>query len=156
MSDFIRIFCQSNTPVTRRQIATFIIDGVFFDDDPRFEPPLASVELDNPNWEWLDMYYQAEKRPIQFYLNVADSLAREEIEEVQEALVKAGAPQDLIERIASSQQTIAIEIIMETLPEDAWDMLASIEAYLAQTLQGIIYASDDGLYDAELQLLYKL
>jgi hypothetical protein len=39
MSYFLYIFCRSQSPIKRQEITEFIEEGVYFDEDPRYEPP---------------------------------------------------------------------------------------------------------------------
>jgi hypothetical protein len=92
-------------------------------------------------------------------LNVNDQLLTSKIEETIEVIHKSGQlnqQQNLVEKLAASQQIIAIEINYSGLTDAAWEMLDCLEAYLAKKLSGIVYAPDDGFYDEELQPIYKL
>ena len=144
MSDYIRIFCRSSRPVALTDITQFIEDGVYFDLTPRFDPPPGG---DNEaEWQRLTVFYHPEKRPIVFYKSVNNALMRDEIAEIS-----AGLPEDARQRLDKSWQTVAIEIDGSSLTEEAWEMLDSLEAYLAQRYDGIISVDDEGFYDASLQ-----
>ncbi|HEY9742726.1 MAG TPA: hypothetical protein V6C90_19755 [Coleofasciculaceae cyanobacterium] len=92
-------------------------------------------------------------------LNLNDQLLQQEIEETIEIIRKSGQlnqQQNLVEKLADSQQVIAIEIDYSGLTDAAWEMLDCLEAYLAKELSGIVYAPNDGFYDENLQPIYKL
>jgi predicted RNA binding protein YcfA (HicA-like mRNA interferase family) len=63
---------------------------------------------------------------------------------------------EVVDKLATSKQIIAIEIDYFELTDAAWEMLDCLEAYLAKKLFGIVYAPEDGFYDEPLQPLYKL
>jgi hypothetical protein len=64
--------------------------------------------------------------------------------------------QDLIQKLATTKQVIAIEIDYSGLTDAAWEMVDCLEAYLAKKLSGIVYAPEDGFYDENLQPIYNL
>jgi len=154
MSDFIRVICNSTQQLLSSEIADFILEGVYFDETPRFEPLPESADGRVPDWQTLTIHYQAGKRPIIFHKSVNDRLMRTEVDEIVEedlAGKQMAAAETLRRRLSRCYQTIAIEINPNSLTEEAWEMLDSIEAYLAQKYQGVIYVPDDGFFDASLQ-----
>lgn len=154
MSDFIRIICDSTEPVSSSEITGFIVEGIYFDETPRFDPPQEAANASPAGWQTLAVYYQAEKRPVLFHKSVNDQLMREEINEIVEeelADKHATAAETLRRRLSRCYQTLAIEINPTSLTEEAWEMLDSIEAYLAKKYQGVIYVPDDGFFDESLQ-----
>jgi hypothetical protein len=156
MADYIRIFCQSAKTLTRRELADFIIDGVYFDQNLRFEPFNDSTEIARLDWDMLHVHYEIDKRPIIFQRNIRDEVVQEEIKEILRELAGSNAPNAIIQNLSATYQIIAIEYKSESLTDDAWAMMDSVEAYLAQRLDGIIFVSGEGLYDKKLQLIYKL
>src|SRR5436190_17453759 len=96
MSYYLRVFCRSNQAITRREIARFIIEGVFFDEEPAFEPsPESEAGLDE-KWQRFDIHYQPEKRPVILYKNVADEMLWEEIKEILEELAPPPIPEAVV------------------------------------------------------------
>lgn len=154
MSTFIRIFCQSTQTVTRREIAQFIEDGVYF-DKPLFELSVEDLAIDAEDWKWLSVHYQEGKRPIQFARNVDDKSLREEIKEILDEWNPSNLPQDIINKLTASYQVIAADIDSVELTEDAWFMLDALEHHLARNLDGIIY-DGNGFYDENLKLIHEL
>ncbi len=154
MSDFIRVICNSIQRLSSSEIAEFILEGVYFDEAPRFDPPPGTASDTAPDWQTLAVYHQAGKRPIIFHKSVNDRLMRMEVDEIIEedlAGKQTAAAETLRRRLSRCYQTVAIEINPTGLTEEAWEMLDSIEAYLARKYQGIIYVPDDGFFDASLQ-----
>ena len=81
MSYFIRIFCTTDCSMNRDEFIEFISDGVFFDDEPKYDPPPESPESKDPNWNTLTVHYNANLRPVIFERNAYDDLQKKEIEE---------------------------------------------------------------------------
>ena len=154
MSDFIRIICNSTESIFSAEVANFILEGVYFDDTPRFDPPQESGSASAVNWQTLAVYYQEGRRPLLFHKSTNDQLMLKEVKEIieEELADKQGeAAASLRRRLLISYQTIAIEINPTTTTEEAWEMLDNIEAYLAGKYDGIIYVPDDGFFNASLQ-----
>jgi len=159
MSYFLRIFGRSVEPTTRREIAEFISDGSFFDDEPEFEPSPDSKESDAHDWKSLTVRYDAEKRPVRFERNVSDALFEKEVRELLFILDKSRrtkAQQEVLRRIQSADQVFSIEIDRDAASESCWEMLDAVEVLLATRCDGIVYAPDDGFFDKQLKPLYKL
>ena len=159
MSYFLRVFCQSPQLVPSNEITDFIRDGWYFDEPPNFEVQPSAEAEDETHWKFITVHYQTNKRPVRIELNVNDEFLQQEIEETIEVIRKLGQlnqQQNLVEKLAASKQAIAIEIDYLGLTDAAWEMLDCLEAYLAKKLSGIVYAPDDGFYDANLQPIYKL
>jgi hypothetical protein len=159
MSYFIRVFCVSDYPITRYEIARFIEDGVFYDNAPVFEPSPDNDSPHQTNWHHLSIIYDPDKRPMLIEKNVpTDRLFQDEIKEITEVLMQQGTNKSvlLIEQVQKAQQIIAIEVDRDRITDETWAMLAALEAYLAKRLSGIIYAPDDGFYDQNLHVIWKL
>ncbi len=159
MTYFLRVFCQSPQPLPSNEITDFIRDGWYFDESPNFEiQPNAEAE-DETHWKFITIHYKKNKRPVRIEPNLKDELLQQEIEETIEVIRKSRQlkqQQNLVEKLATSQQIIAIEIDYSGLTDSAWKMVDCLEAYLAQKLSGIVYAPEDGFYDENLQQIYKL
>jgi len=159
MSYFLRVFCQSPQPVNPSQITDFILDGCYFEEIPRFELLPATTVTEKTSWKSLIIHYQQGKRPIRIELNVNDILLQQEIKSTRETLnlsEPSSKLQELIKQLVASQQVIAIEVDYEGLSDSAWEMIDCLEAFLAKSWNGIIYAPEDGFYNEKLQPIYKL
>ncbi len=159
MTYFIRIFCQSQQIIPRYNIGQFILDGVHFADQPEFTPDLKDGESRLVNWDSFQIRYTPDQHPIILMCNSGDDLfeaERNELIDLIPQLVNAPIQHDLIDNLTTSTQVIAIELDRDNLSDEAWEMLDSLEAYLAETLGGLIYAPDDGFYGSGLELLYKI
>lgn len=155
MTQYLRVFCTSEAPITAAQVGDFIIEGAHFDAEPRFEPLLDSPEALDPRWESLSVTYENARRPVVIeHTTAEDELLAEELSEIKEELESIASPehrQRIAEHLDATRQTFAIDHDPSTLSDDAWEMLDTIEGRLAQGLDGLIYAPDDGFFDAKLQ-----
>jgi hypothetical protein len=153
MSYVIRIFCESLEPILRSDIIQFIEEGSYF-DACRFEP----VKDDDNTWTRLAVHFAEGKRPILFHKNVMDSLVSSEIAELVESLDgREGCAIDTILAVLrKTKQVIGIEVDRDNVTETAWEMLDSIEGHIARRCGGMVYAPDDGYFDARLQPILRL
>ena len=159
MSYFIRIFCQSAQAIPRYNIGQFILDGAYFDGQPEFVPSLNDSESRLPNWEYFQVHYLPNYRPVVLMHNTDDGLfeaERDNLIDLIPRLVDAPIQHDLIDNLMTTAQVIVIELDRENLSDEAWEMLDALEAYLAETLAGLVYAPDDGFYGSGLELLHKI
>lgn len=150
---WLRIFCRSAQVLPATAIIDFIEDGIFFDVPPRFE---IEPSPDQSTWRRISVYYAPNRRPIQFERNIDDAIFFEELHEIADEWCALGVPRLLVERLQVNRQVIAIELSAGDLPDDAWMMIDALQAFLAQTLDGIIYAPDDGIYDEKLQRIHNI
>jgi hypothetical protein len=157
MSFYLRVFCRSARVPTRRELAERIVDGVHFDDSPRFNPEFDSPELRSPAWQRLDVFYDPARRPVQIYRNgVGDELLTAEATRAAEAVTGAGGPPEVAEWLRQSVQIFAIEADPASLTDAAWEMVDALEAYLARSLDGLIYVAGEAAYDAAFKKLVSL
>jgi hypothetical protein len=159
MSYFLRGFCQSPQLVPSNEITDFIRDGWYFDEPPKFEVQPSAEAEDETHWKFITLHYQTNKRPVRIELNVNDQLLQQEIDEAIDIISQSGQlnqQQDLIQKLATTKQVIAIEIDYSGLTDAAWEMLDCLEAYLAKKLSGIVYAPEHGFYDENLQSIFNL
>jgi hypothetical protein len=159
MSYFLRIFGRSAQTITRREIATFITAGTFFDSEPRFDPPPDSPESGDESWTAFTVQYDSQKRPVRFERNLGDALLQEEVQEVLFVLGKSRetrARQEVERTIRGAVQVISLEVNREAASEDCWEMLDSVQAFLAEKCDGIVYAPDEGFFDKKLRPLHRL
>ena len=128
------------------------------DEPPKFEVQPSAEAEDETHWKFITVHYQTKKRPVRIELNLNDKLLQQEIDEVIDIISQSrqlNQQQALIQKLAASQQIIAIEIDYSGLTDAAWEMLDCLEAYLAKKLSGIVYAPEDGFYDEDLQPIYS-
>ncbi len=159
MSYFLRVFCKSSELLPSKEILDFIQNGYFFDEMPRFEFQNGAVNTSQSDWQSIKVHYQNGKHPITIERNVNDQLLRQEIKEIIESLALShlsNKQAEIIHHLSNSKQVIAIEIDPIGLIDAGWEMLDCLEARLASTLSGIVYAPDEGFYDEKLQPIWQL
>ena len=88
----------------------------------------------------------------------AGRLLEEEVGEIRE--VAGGVEGEARERRAAAlngvRGIIAIEVDRVGLSEEGWEMVDTLEAFIARKWEGIVYAEGEGFYDAELKLIAKV
>jgi hypothetical protein len=148
----ILVFCRSAAPLTRQRIAEEIVDGVFFDDTPQFDPELGSPEARALVWDALVITYSDAKRPV----IVERQGALKGIEEELEGDFGSGQLDPALRRrLVEAAEVISVDINPATISDEAWEMCDFIERLIAQTCDGLIYAPGDGIFDARLQPVAK-
>jgi hypothetical protein len=148
------MFCLSGQAVTRRGIAEFIFEGSFFEHAPVFEPALDDAACQEGSWSALVVRYAPQRRPVRFERNVGDELVGQEVREVVQILDRwkmAPFQQETLSRLRATVQVISIEVDRQTASGDCWEMVDAVAAFLASTLDGIVYAPDEGFFDKNLQ-----
>jgi hypothetical protein len=150
------VYCRRAVETTRQQIADWIEEGVYFDHTPEFDPPLNSAEAIALEWDHFVIRYAAAKRPVVVVRSGATAGIdeKEEIEKGIEAeFVLPPLDSVLKNRIVEAKQVFILDVNPLSLTEEAWEMCDSIEHFLASRCDGLIWAKDDGLFDANLQRL---
>ncbi len=158
MSYFLHVFCRSARNVTRRELADFIVEGVYFRDHPEFDPSREAESADDSHWSRFVVRYAPDKRPVIFTKALGDEL-RDEITDALSALDDARDQEradHATAQVEASRQVMTIEVERAELTPEAWFMLDSVEAFVARECDGIVFAEDDGFYDQKLQPIVKL
>jgi hypothetical protein len=156
MSYSIHVLCRDRQPVTRREIASFIEDGVYF-DEPSFRPHPDSDEAAMLMWDHLKVMYDKEKLPIIIHsfppsevhrvLNIVDGTFDEQ---------SVTVPPAVTSHLAGVTQAFELEFDRGGgMSDDCWEMLDAVEAHLAQLRDGMIFVHDEGMFDARLQPIVK-
>jgi hypothetical protein len=144
----ILVFCRSAATLSRQEIAEAIEEGVFFDDDPQFDPKPGSPDARAPVWDSLVITYSDAKRPV----IVERQGALEGIEEELEEDFGTGQLDPALQRrLVEATETFSIDINPATISDEAWEMCDFIERLIAERCDGLVYAPGDGIFDAALQ-----
>ncbi len=152
MSLLVRVFCRSEEKLTRRQLAQWVVDGAFFDEEPRFSPPPESAEAAAPEWSSLELHWEAGRPPIRFE---REPMAPALLAQVEEDLGQEAIKPRERDRLAAARQVFLLRGDDSDLSDDALDMLDTIEHFLASDLDGLIWVRGEGLLDANLQPLTR-
>jgi hypothetical protein len=148
------VYCRRVVETTRQQIGEWIEEGIYFDHTPEFDPPLNSAEASAPEWDTFVTRYAAAKRPVVVVRHgaTAGMEEKEEMEEeIEEQFVWPPLDSVLKNRIVEAKQVFILDVNPDSLTEEAWEMCDSIERFIASRCDGLIWAKDDGIFDANLQ-----
>ena len=158
MTTYLRVFGKAHRRIGRTEITGFVIDGVYFDEPPTIEVADPGGELVGDEWTVLHIRFDATRRPIILHMTTGGVLLGDEVAEAIEALIDMGIPRttDLVVRLSSTSIIYAFEVDERSLTQDAWNMVDALEAYLARRCEGIVYAPNDGFFDADLNRLVGL
>ena len=152
MARSVWIFCQDDKFINFKDIAEFIKDGWWFDDCPGFN-------IDEKSF--VEINYDPNLRPISIELIDDPQMVEEIKQESHElyidrielnSLADEEVKNKIVAKIAATTNIYKVEFSWSDLIEDCWDMMASVEAFLARKKRGVILA-DEGAYDENLQLI---
>jgi len=146
----MKVYCRRVVETTRQQIGEWIEEGIYFDHTPEFDPPLNSTEASAPEWDRFVIRYAAAKRPVVVVRHGATAGIQEK-EEIEEEFVSPPLDSVLKNRIVEAKQVFILDVNPDSLTEEAWEMCDSIERFIASRCDGLIWAKDDGIFDANLQ-----
>jgi hypothetical protein len=160
VSYYLRIICRSDDPIPSRELVEFILDGMCLEDTDRIRPSIEVVK--SAGGGWIDFGISSgEQRPrIALTRNVAaDTIFSSELSEIREALLAPVVNVRTTEVLAyldGAKQLIALDVVIEKITDDDWEMLDCLESHIAKHYDGIIYADAEGFYDNSLNLICKL
>lgn len=153
MSYFLSLLCRSSQPLTVGFVSEFLEEGVFFDETPELRAsPSADLDCE---FDRVEVRYHPKRRPI-IIESSSPELVAEETAEILDRARSRKVPKAILQHLASVTQIIAFELDQPRLTEDAWVFCDCIEADIAEKLDAIIYAPDDGFYDKDLKLIHAL
>lgn len=153
MSYGVTVFCSDPAAsLTRQEIAQFVVDGVYFEDTPTFDPPPDSAEATAPEWEHLVIRYAEAKRPVVVFRR---GPLRGIEDDIEEEFVKPPLDSAMRRRLVEAPQTFTLDVDQEGLTDEAWKMCDHIERFIAGSCDGLIWAPGDGIFDATLQPIVK-
>jgi hypothetical protein len=159
MAYTIRMFFRSSTPVSLLEITEIAKDGMYFDEDPRFDPDPNGENVDALNWTSLTIIWSAEKKPVLFRNHYQGDEIRQEIGRLTHILgisKKTKAGQRVTDHLREAVRMLAIEMNREEISDEAWAMLDAIEAHLAKKYDGIIFTQEGAFFDKDLKRFYRL
>lgn len=158
MSYQITVFCRTGGAATRATIADFVQRGAFFTAAPRFVPAPERPDFAAHDWDTLEIHYDTVRPPMCVVRTSAPERMRPAVEEAV-AMLAATADDGVAavaEAVHAAQEMYAIAIEPLDTVEAAWKMLDAMGAFMAGAGAGVIYAQDDGFYDAQLAALVRL
>ena len=155
------VLCASSEMIDFRELARFILEGVYFDQDPYLVPLPEETDGDSKNWSLLSVTYDSDKKPVVFRRYLQHD---ERFQEVVGGLVfgvtrsigKTKSRQRVLSHLEETVQLIDIEIIRSEIDDDCWVMLDCVESFVAKKYKGLVFASGDGFFDENLKSVFKL
>jgi hypothetical protein len=156
MSKSVSIFCKDSDNLTSKQIIEFIKDGCYFEEEPKFSCPDENRII---------IQYDLNLRPIIIEsfisLEAVEEMKHETNEHVLARLehsdldYKEELKNTILLEIIASKVIVLIEFSDGELSEDCWDMMASVESFIAKNNNGLIIA-EEGVYNSSLQKILIL
>lgn len=131
----LMVFCrQPDEEITRQQVEEAVVDGVFFAETPRFEPPLGSTEAHDPKWETLVIRYSGAKRPV-VVIRTGPIVDIDEI--IEEDFGSRPLDSTLQRRLVEARQVFILDVNPDSLTDEAWEMCDFIEHFIANRCDGL-------------------
>jgi hypothetical protein len=146
MAQFHDIFCVSDDPLTTVEIADWLSEAWYADDEPTFVPQPD----DQSAWHRFEVSVPGVGRPVVFLYDADPAeMNRHVAEAIEETSGRLGS--EVVNRLQSTRQVIGIELAPDLFTNDAWEMLDIVQSLIATKLDGILI-THDGVYDAKLRL----
>jgi hypothetical protein len=158
MRQRIQVFCTPPCQTSLYEVADFIDGGSYFDEID-FSPSISSGELKKDLCRTLDISYEDHIQPISCYKVVEPEEISKETEElisILEVSRKTSIQQSLKKKLQETSLVFILEFDEDNVSEEAWEMLDSLESFLAVKCNGVIYSPDDSFLDQDLNRIYKL
>jgi hypothetical protein len=145
MAQFHNIFCAADTPLATAEIAAWAGETWYGDGAPSFDMAFD----DRPAWDRFEVGLPGVGQPLVFLHDTDPAVVGMHVAEaIEEA---AGTlPPSVVSRLRNTRQIVGIELMPETLTDDAWELLDAVQSLIATKLDGILI-TDDGVYDAQLR-----
>jgi hypothetical protein len=160
VSYYLRIICRSDDSISSREILQFILDGMYLEGNDAVCPSIEAVKSAGDAWTDFGISSGNPRPKIAFTRNVAADMSfRSEISEIREAVLETAVNARTTEVLAcldGAKQLIALDVVIEAITDDDWEMIDSLESHVAKNYDGIIYADGEGFYNSSLTLIYRL
>jgi hypothetical protein len=154
----IQIFCASPQIFDFSEIVNFLDEGCYFDDLKILSHSEMGENVEDKPKN-LEIIYEENLPPIV----VSTIMSANKVEKEKEELIfildiskKTSTQQNIRKKLDSTSQVFILEFSKELISDDCWEMLDSIESFLASRYDGIIYDPNDGFFDKNLRHIYKL
>ncbi|RHX84578.1 hypothetical protein [Leptospira stimsonii] len=141
MSVVIFLFCKKNLQIESKRIQEFFEEGVYWDPEPKYVSKVFTKGFE------LQVRYDPKKKPfhVSFFSNDHETFleTKQEILEVLEEEPRGGAVKKISEWIEKSVQMFAIDVDPVSIREEDWRAVDSLEAFLAEEADALIYSSGE-------------
>jgi hypothetical protein len=161
MGYMLYVLCASPRVVTLQELATFILEGVYFDQEPYLDPSWEEMIDYDEDWSYLTVIYDPDKEPVVFrryleYENRFQEVVGGLFFGMTQFAQRITSRQSVLSHLDETVQLIDIENFRDELDENCWVMLDAVECFLARECNGLVFASGDGFYDENLVPIFKL
>jgi len=161
MGYMLYVLCASPRVVTLQELATFILEGTYFDLEPYLDPSWEEMSGNDEDWSYLSVIYDTSKEPVVFrrylgYENRFQEVVGGLFFGVAQFAQRITSRQSVLSHLDETVQLIDIETFRNELDENCWVMLDAVECFLARECNGLVFASGDGFYDENLVPVFKL
>jgi hypothetical protein len=161
MGYMLYILCASSRVVTLQELATFILEGMYFDQEPYLDPSWKGMIDYDEDWSYLSVIYDPGKEPVVFrryleYENRFQEVVGGLFFGMTQFAQRITSRQSVLSHLDETVQLIDIESFRGELDENCWVMLDAVECFLARECNGLVFASGDGFYDENLAPIFKL
>jgi hypothetical protein len=156
MSKSVLIFCKNSGNFTSEEVIEFIKDGCYFEEDPKFSCPDENQII---------IQYDLNFRPIiiESVLNseTIEEMKHETCENILSQILQASSAckeelkNTIVSELIMSKAIFLIDFSDGELSEDCWDMMASVESFIAKKNNGLIIA-EEGVYNSNLEKILIL
>jgi hypothetical protein len=145
MTDRITLFCK------KTELKNINTDSIcrFIAEEQSFESPTFKQES---NRLVLDYFLNGEE---QRRISIDFIHDKDLINEVVKETMKRSLNETILGFLSECNQMIDIEVAFTELKDEAWEMLTNLESFLANELDAIIYAPNDGFYDSNVKLILE-
>ncbi|MGH9278013.1 MAG: hypothetical protein ACRD12_07890 [Acidimicrobiales bacterium] len=154
----MRVFGRSPQGATLGEVAGFVRDGGYFDEEPTFDPADALERMADAGWAALEIRYEPAPPPVVVWRSEEGGAVASEVDEALARLAGAGEGSNaaaLRARLRAATVVFGLEVSADTVSDEVWAMLDALAGYVARRSDGVVYAPDDGFFDADLQLLVR-
>ena len=152
----IEILCRSDAKLSQKNLAEFIIEGVYFAEAPTFSQDILTYGEDSNDFRILEVHYKTGKKPVLIERYAADTNLFAEIVEEKKLIFESAktASRNITDEIKNAAQVLCISFDEESVDDEVWLMLDCVEAFICRTLDGLIF-TDDGVFDQSLQQIVE-
>lgn len=139
-------------------IVDFISGGRYFSKEPKYKPSAKSPQMKEPQWFALDVQFDPSRGPIQFRWSDWNHVFPYSVEPLrnmaQGMALDAQVSDSLIQVVADSTDAIGVYADETDLGDDCRRMLADLQAFLLERLQGVLFVPGKGLHARDSDLTF--
>lgn len=147
MPHAMRVFCRKATVPTPGEILQALSAAKL----PAQLEPDAAVDLENPNWEQLQIVIAPGHAPLIVDRDCEGngSHVRDEVREfldVLEAAPNSGAKREVAAQLKRTKQVVCLEVPTSDIDPTGWAVAHALVRLLVKTSDGLLQADGEGFY----------